>query len=297
MPRPAALRPALPLAFSLGIALGITLGFPAAAETPAWPRVVSLNPSLTAILLALDAKPALVGIDDYSARANPEVAALPRVGGLFDPSLEAIVALEPDLVVLVPSAEQRDLRSRLEALGSEVLALENITLAQGLASIETLGARVGRAAQARARVDAIRRAFAAAEQSSRGRPPVRAVLVLQRDPLVVVGGGSYLDEMLRVSGARNLAAEFREPYPRLDVEWLIAAAPELILDASDDPLPPLEHWRRWPSLPAVASGRVVALEAPLVTLPGPYLDRAVEILARAVAGEGAASAAPKEPRP
>lgn len=285
MPRPAALRPALALAFSIGLALGI--GFPAEAETPAWPRVVSLNPSLTAILLALGAQPALVGVDDYSARANPEVAALPRVGGLFDPSLEAIVALEPDLVVLVPSAEQRDLRARLEALGSEVLALENITLAQGLASIEQLGVRVGRAAQARARVDAIRRAFAAAEQASRGRPPVRAVLVLQRDPLFVVGSGSYLDEMLRVAGARNLAAEFREPYPRLDVEWLIAAAPDLILDASDDPQPALEHWRRWPSLPAVASGRVVPLEAPLVTLPGPHLDRAVEILARAVAGDAA----------
>jgi iron complex transport system substrate-binding protein len=272
------------------------LALQAGAE-PALPRVVSLNPSLTAIVIALDARAALVGIDDYSARANPEVAALPRVGGLFDPSLEAIVALEPDLVVLVPSAEQRDLRARLEALGCEVLALENITLEQGLASIEALGARVGRVEAARERVAAIRRAFAEAARATGARPPVRAVLVLQREPLFVVGSGSYLDEMLRAAGARNLAAEFGEAYPRLDVEWLIAAAPDLILDASDEALPPQEYWSRWPSLPAVAKRRAVALPAPLVTLPGPYLDRAVEILAAAVSAAAAPSPPATEARP
>jgi ABC-type Fe3+-hydroxamate transport system substrate-binding protein len=256
----------------------------------ALPRVVSLNPSLTEILLALGAAPALVGVDDYSARANPEVAALPRVGGLFDPSLEAIVALRPDLVVLVPSAEQRDLRARLESLGTEVLALENHTLAQLLASIESLGGRVGRAQAARGRVDAIRRAFADAARATQHRARPRAVLVLQREPLFLVGGGSYLDDMLRAAGAENLAAGFSEPYPRVDVEWLIAAAPELILDVSEDPQPAAEHWGRWPSLPAVANARVVALPAPQVTLPGPHLERALELVARAVAGESPAAA-------
>ena len=257
--------------------------------------MVSLNPSLTEILLALDARPALVGVDDYSARANPEVASLPRVGGLFNPSLEAILALAPDLVVLVPSAEQRDLRSRLEALGAEVLVLANITLPELLASIETLGARVGREDAARALVARIRTAFADAERAARGRPRPRAVLVLQREPLFVVGGGSFLDAMLRAAGAENLAAGFREPYPRVDLEWLIGQAPELILDASEDPEDARSYWQRWPSLPAVKRGRVVALSASAVTLPGPRLDRAVAILTRAVRGDAAPSAA--EPRP
>jgi iron complex transport system substrate-binding protein len=257
----------------------------AAAEPAALPRVVSLNPSLTEILIALDARAALVGVDDYSARANPEVAALPRVGGLFNPSLEAILALSPDLVVLVPSAEQRDLRSRLEALGSEVLVLANITLPELLASIETLGARVGRVEPARALAGRIRQAFADAERASQGRPRPRAVLVLQREPLYVVGGGSFLDAMLRAAGAENLAGSFSEPYPRVDVEWLIAKAPELILDASDDPEAASAYWQRWPSLPAVAQKRVVPISAAEVTLPGPRLDRAVAILARAVRGE------------
>jgi ABC-type Fe3+-hydroxamate transport system substrate-binding protein len=68
-------------------------------------------------------------------------------------------------------------------------------------------------------------------------------------------------------------------------------------DASDEAPPPQEYWSRWPSLPAVAQRRVVALSAPLVTLPGPYLDRAVEILAAAVSGAAAPSAPATEAQP
>jgi iron complex transport system substrate-binding protein len=275
-PHPRA-RPALALLVALCIACV------AHAESPAQ-RVVSLNPSLTSTLIAIGAGPLLVGIDEWSARVEPSVASLPRVGGLFNPSLEAIIGLEPDLVVLVPSAQQRNLRARLEALGVEVLALSNISLDELLASIEVLGSRVGRAPEARARVAAVRAAFAAGSRAAGDAPRDRAVLVIQRDPLYVVGGGSFLDSMLTAVGVHNIAGDFDEPYPRVGVEWLIAEAPEVILDASDDPMPAAEYWSRWPSLPAVVRGRVVESDAATLTLPGPHLDRALESLARALRG-------------
>ena len=255
---------------------------PTAEPAAALPRVVSLNPSLTAILLALDAGPSLVGVDDWSARDIPEVSSLPRVGGLFNPSLEGILALEPDLVVWVPSAQQRNLRERLEALGVEVLVLENIRLAQVLGSIQELGDRVGREAEARERVRAIRRAWTRTERAAGRRPHPRTVLVLQRDPLYVVGRGSFLDAMLRAAGAENVAAKFDEAYPRVGVEWLISAGPELIIDAAAQPELARAHWSRWPSLPAVVEGRIVTVPAEQVTLPGPHLDRAVTLLGRIV---------------
>src|SRR5262249_52051394 len=129
--------------------LALALAARAAADLP---RVVALSPSITAILLALDAQASLVGVDEVSARVEPRVRALPRVGGLFNPSLEAIVALQPSLVALVPSAQQRDLRERLESLGIGVLALPNISYEDVLNSIAMLGERVGRSAAARARV-------------------------------------------------------------------------------------------------------------------------------------------------
>jgi iron complex transport system substrate-binding protein len=286
-PRRAAARTALACACAAAIALGGALGAAAALAAVPARRVVSLNPSLTAILLALGARESLVGVDDRSAREEPEVASLPTVGGLFDASLEAVVALEPDVVVLVPSAEQRDLRERLGALGIEVLALPNITLDELLGSIETLGRLVDRREAAAARVGAIRAALAESERASAGRTRPRVVLALQREPLFVVGAGSYLDALLRAAGAENAAAELGGPYPRAGLEWLIAARPDAILDASDDPEDARRYWSRWPSLPAVASGRVVALPAREVTLPGPWLDRALARLSQALDAGGA----------
>jgi iron complex transport system substrate-binding protein len=274
------MRLATPLALFVALPL-----LAAVAAEPSKPRIVSLSPSLTAILVSLGARSTLVGVDEYSARQQPEVAGLPTVGGLFTPSLEAVVALEPDLVVLVPGAQQRDLCNRLRRLGIEVLELDNIDLEQLLASIETLGGLVQRPEAAAERIEAIRAAWRRAERDAQERRPVRAVLVLQREPLYLVGRGSFLHAMLTAAGADNPAAVFADPYPRVALEWLIAAAPEVILDASEDPADAASYWSRWPSLPAVAAGRVVAVPATEVTLPGPRLDRGLRILREALHGE------------
>ena len=246
-------------------------------------RVVSLNPSLTETLVALEASGSLVGVDEDSARRLSRVAALPTVGGLFNPSLEALVALEPDLVVMVPGIEQRALRQRLEALEIPVLALPNVTLEELLRSIEILGARVGRRSAAAARVQAIQHTWEEVARAAAGRPPVRSVLILQRDPLYVVGRGSWIDAMLDAAGASNLGTELAGAYPRAAVEWLVAAAPDLLLDATEDAQDPLRYWSRWPSLPAVAARRAVALDGDLIR-PGPYLDRSLRRLAAAIDG-------------
>jgi len=267
----------------------------AEAEPGSAARVVTLYPSLTATVLALGAEAQLVGVDDYSAQMEPRVRDLPRVGGLFNPSLEAIVGLEPSFVALVPSAQQRGLRERLEALGIDVLVLPNITLEQVLGSIEQLGARLGREPAARRRIAAIRDTWRETREAAAGREPPRAVIVLQRDPLYVVGSGSFLDAMLSAAGARNLAAGFDEPYPRVSVEWLIEAAPGLILDAADPPGGAAEHWARWPSIPAVERGRVLAIADQRITFPGPHLDRAVRRLAESVHGDAPARSPGAEP--
>jgi iron complex transport system substrate-binding protein len=278
---------------------GVTAAEPVTAAPSPAKRVVSLNPSLTSILVALGAADVLVGVDDFSARQEPGVAGLPRVGGLYDPNLEGVVALRPDLVVLVHSVQQRDFLEQLRGVGIPVLEFDPTSFEEVLHSIETLGARVGRQEAAHARVAEIQRAKREVEHAAVERKRPRTVLVLQRDPLYVVGRGSFIDEMLVAAGADNVAASLSEPYPRAGLEWLVAAAPELILDAASDPEPAAAYWERWASLPAVQAHRVVAVDAGLVTLPGPALDRALMALSRAIQGGAAApaadSAAPREP--
>lgn len=273
----------------------------ASPDTPAPLRVVSLNPSLTEILLTIGAKDVLVGVDDYSANHTPEVADLPRVGGLFSPSLEAVVALAPDVVVLVPSAEQRDFRERLEALDVRVEVFDNIQFDQVLENIERLGVMVGRSEAARDRIEAIRaaerRARAVRRSSNAEARPPRVLLVVQRDPVYVVGRGGFIDEMLDVLAADNLARVFDEPYPRVAVEWVVAQAPDVLIDLSPEAGPDDAFWSRWPSIPAVKNQRVVAIDAALISMPGARLDRALEALARGLYGDEAARAvAGAEPR-
>jgi ABC-type Fe3+-hydroxamate transport system substrate-binding protein len=255
-------------------------------------RVVSLNPSLTAIVVALGAEDALVGVDSFSAREEPAVAGLPTVGGLYNPSLEAVVALDPDLVVFVPTAEQRDFQRRLAELEVGVEAYDPVSFEDVLGTILRLGERVGREVAAKERVAAIRAARRAAETRAAGLPRPRTLLILQREPLFVVGRGSFVDEMLAAAGAENLGRAFDEPWPRVSREWLLAAAPELIIDGSDVAGDALAYWSKWPSLPAVRDGRVVAVPQGSVALPGPWLDRSLERLAALLHPERARPGAP-----
>ncbi len=261
-----------------------------AAESGGLQRVVSLNPSLTAIAVALGAADRLVAIDDYSAKLEPGLAALPRVGGLHSPNLEAVVALAPDAVVLVPSVAQRDFRARLEALDIRVEVFENTRFDQVLENVERMGRLLARDAEAKARIAAIEAARVRAAEVGRSRPSPKVVLVIQREPLYIVGRGSFMAEMVAMLGATSLGDAFSEPYPRVDVEWLVAAAPDVVVDLTDDEAAALAYWRRFASMPAVQQGRVHAVPAGEVSLPGPDLDRALAVLAGALHGEAAARA-------
>lgn len=248
-------------------------------------RLISLNPSLTAIAFRLGAGEAIVGIDDYSASVVPEAADRPKVGGLFDPSLEAVVALRPDRVLVVAGIDQQSHAERLSKLGLVVDVYQNERLDQVLENIERLGRLLDREPEAAARIAAIlaMRDAVAAATADRARPAT--IAVVDRSPLYLVGGETFLDEMLEAVGADNLGRGLATGYPRGSIEWLIAARPELLLDMTPGAESAAEFWSRWPSLPAVAAGRALTVEASRVSMPGPDLDAALRELATVVHGD------------
>jgi iron complex transport system substrate-binding protein len=207
------------------------------------------------------------------------------VGGLHDTSLEAVAELAPDLVVLVPSVEQRDFRGSLERLGIPYRAFNPLRFDEVLDTIEALGEAVGYGEVAGRRVAEILEVRRRLEARRGELPSARGVLVITRDPLFVVGPGSFIDEMLEVAGIENIGRGLEGAYPRATLEWLVAGAPELILDADGDAESAAAFWSSWPSLPAVQQGRVVSIPQGVATLPGPHLDRGLEMLARAARGE------------
>ncbi len=276
-----------------GIAPGMLLSIAASpshaqtdeSATAASMRLISLNPSLTAIVLRLGAAESLVGVDDYSARVLPEIADRPRVGGLFDPSLESVVALRPDRVLIVAGIDQQRHAERLEKLGLVVEIYQNARLDQVLENIERIGALLSRQGVAADRIRAILEMRTAVAVAARGRERPSTLAVVTRSPLFVVGAETFLDEMLAAVGADNLGRQLAKGYPRASIEWLIGARPELLLDMTPDTERAAEFWSRWPSLPAVQANRVVDVDASRISLPGPDLDQALRALAVAVHGE------------
>lgn len=247
-------------------------------------RIVSLVPSTTEILFAIGAGDRVVGISAF-CDYPPEATSRPRVGGFDNPSLEAILALHPDLVTGARGPANRGVVDRLGDDGIATWFPPDRSLADVRTTIRGLGDRTGRRPGADAlvaRVDAHFDAIAAAVASE---PRPRVLLVFGERPLSVAGPGSFADETLRLAGGTN-AIGGTIAYPTIDVERVLALAPDVIIEAgmgtSDDGdgAQLRESWARFPTIPAVRTGRLYFVNDERVLRPGPRLADGVAVLAR-----------------
>ncbi len=242
-----------------------------------------MSPALTEILFALGLGDRVVGDTNY-CDWPPEARKVPKIGGYVDPSVEAVVALEPDLVLVSPAAGNRDAALAIRRLGIRLEVVRCETLDEAYAAIEQTAHVCGVEARGvelarriRARVDATAARY-------RGTRPVPALFCVQLDPLVAAGRGTLPSQLLELAGGRNVVTA--ERYPRIGIESVLAEAPETIvvarMDAPDggDPARVLDYFRRWPSIPAVRDGRVFVIDATTALRAGPRVADAVEQLAR-----------------
>ena len=246
-------------------------------------RVVTTTPSATELVAAAAGTALLVGRDRFSNHP-PEVKGLPVVGDFVSPSIEAILQLQPDLVVL--DAVQVRTAEALRAGGVRTVVLDMHTIEDVLAGLTRVGDELGaadRARQTRARLEAAI-ARARARGRSRARRP-RVLLVVDREigalrSIVASGPGTYLDELVTLLGGDNVLAGSAVRYPKISPETVIEAAPDLILDAThtNDPDAALRDWSPLASVPAVAGRRVHMIGGEgsgYYVSPGPRLDQAL----------------------
>lgn len=248
--------------------------------------MISLAPSITRIIVALGATGKLVGVDAYSLRLG-ELSGVPSVGGLFSPDLERAVELAPSLVLAVESAE---LRAFLEALDSRGIHVETIapqTLEEHLGSIESIGLWLGIPDRAQKLTRQLRVELMEVKARTRdaGLEPTRVALVVEREPLYVVGAGSFVQDLLEIAGGRNVFADLELAFPQVSLEVLAERAPALLLDstvlARSGPRAAQEASRYWKRL--LPETRVEVLPRGDITLPGPHLARSAETLRELIA--------------
>ncbi|MDD3641838.1 MAG: helical backbone metal receptor [Candidatus Krumholzibacteria bacterium] len=255
-------------------------------------RIVSLSPNITEILFAVGLGDRLVGATRF-CNYPPEAALLPRVGGYYDTNVEAVVALEPDLVVMLPAHESAG--SVLERVGIQCLAVGNETIGEILSSITTIGRRCGAADSAAAvrasierRIESVRRLTSASDRPS-------TLVVVSRaygsSPagICAAGRGTFYDELLEAAGGRN-AIDSRVPaYPELSMEGMLHLDPEVIIEivpAADARRLGLQRitggWKGAAELRAVRTGRVTILTGDHASIPGPRLVLLLEEFAEAI---------------
>jgi iron complex transport system substrate-binding protein len=244
-------------------------------------RVVTLAPSLTDVVLALGAGNRLVGVSRFDERT--EVARLPRVGGFVDPSVEAVMALHPDLVLAQPGPGNRRAVETMAELGTTVLLLPLGTVEDVLAAERATGKALGLADQGEALARSLEATRARIRERSRGLRAVRVLLVYGFDPLVVAGPGSFGDQLLADAGALNVARDAASPYPVYSVEHVVQSQPELVLDAANT----AAGKDRIRSLPGLHEARWAEVSGQSLMHPGPALGRGLEELFRLVHPEAA----------
>ncbi len=254
-----------------------------AEQAPAVRRVVTLTPSATELVAALDATDLLVGVDSYSTYPA-EVYELPKVGDFLRPNFEVIVTLAPDLVIA--DAVQGEVSEGLAAAGVKTLSLSMHTIDDVRTGLTKTGAALGREAAAAAAIASIDAAIASVAEKARARAPdsprPRVLAVVDREHgglgnLVAAGPGSYLDQLLGFVGADNALAGYQVRYPKLSAEQLLRAQPTVILDVvpGEAAARAGADWERLPELPAVAAGRVHVLQESFFMSPGPRVDVAL----------------------
>lgn len=259
------------------------VAFAAPAKASAPMRIVSLAPSVTETLFALGAGPEVVGVSQY-CDYPPQALDLPRVGSFLTPNLEAIIALRPTLIVgLELSSDVRQIRA-LNSMGYPVLLVSDDSLDQIETSIEKVGARIDRDAEARRLVARIQSQIAAVQNRLANVKPLRALMLVGHQPIVAVGPGTYLDQLMRIARADNIVQTVGEQWPHLSMEFIIAMRPQVILDGAmgSDPAASLDFWERYPTIPAVRDRRIYGYAEDPMLHAGPRVGQSLEIIARKI---------------
>lgn len=240
-------------------------------------RIVALLPSANDALLAMGAGEAIVARTTYDE--DPRLAERPSVGGGLDPSIEALLALAPDVVITWDGGAHDVLRTRLTAAGIQTFSIGTQDTTALFAGIARLGVLTGHASAADSLGGALSADFAAVVASVAGRAPVRVMYALSTDPPMTAGRGTFIDELIGVAGGENVFAEL-SGFPAVGLEEVVRRDPDALLI----PVSPGNEVARlaqlralpgWRELRAVREGRVVMVSSDLLDRPGPASGEAV----------------------
>jgi ABC-type Fe3+-hydroxamate transport system substrate-binding protein len=243
-------------------------------------RIVSLNPVTTELLFALGAGDRVVGRTSWDL--YPEAAkAVPDLGAGMGPNVEAVIGQRPDLVLLYASESNRSATQQLHAAGIATLTHRTDKVADLQRVIPVIAAAIGADSLGRIVADSVHASVEAVRALPRPSEPVRAFWHVWDAPLMTIGGGSYLSELLEIAGATNVFADAAQPSPQVSLEEVARRDPDVIL-AGPNNAQKIRTSPLWQAIPAVRAGRILVIDTTIVGRPGVRMGEAARFLRRAL---------------
>lgn len=255
--------------------------FSAPAQGASPERIISLAPNVTEILFSLGLGDRIVGVSNF-CDTPAEAKKRAKVGPIKDPSLESILSLKPDIVVIDKDVNPDGLGERLAKLGLRVHVFSAFRIRELPAAVRSLGKAVDREGKGEAMALRLEKSFR--EAGLQGSRKKRAVFIIWPEPLVVAGAGTPIDDAMKLVGIVNVAAGSAERYPRYSLEGLIAAKPEVIFIGKGhaDMRKVSEGFlKKIAMIPAVRAGKVYFLGDGLYRM-GPRIEEGLKEMAGAV---------------
>jgi len=254
-------------------------------------RIVSLIPATTEMLFAMHAGDRLVAVSNYDTYP-PEVARLPRVGGLLDPYVEPLLALKPDLVIVYGT--QDELKTRLASVGIPMFLYTHRELRDITETMRQLGDRIGIRDAADVAARNVEQQLDAIKAKVAGQPRPRSLLVFGREAgtlrhVEASGGYGFLHDLLELAGGSDVLGDIHQAKVDMSTEMILARQPEVLIELHYGDEVRLDRldteravWNALPSLPAVKHNRIHLLVGNEFVVPGPRVVQAAERLAKAL---------------
>ena len=250
-------------------------------------RIVSLAPSLTEILFLVGADSSIVGVTDYCD--YPDAAKhKAKIGGMLNPNIERILALQPDLVLMSGSGNMRSDFEKLTSTGTPVFVSHPRTIDEVFKSIIDIGELTGRRRTSDSIVALLQIRRESLVRQAAARKKETVLMILSLNPLIAIGPKTFLNELVTLANGQNIVHDSSTAYPVLSREEILRCQPGVIVATNDivrsvdDILSPYPEWK---SLTAIRNRRVAIVDASIVSRPGPRIIDGLAAIIRAIHGD------------
>jgi iron complex transport system substrate-binding protein len=240
-------------------------------------RIVSLNPTTTEILFAVGAGSRVVGRSTYDVFPG-EAKSVTDVGMPLRPNVEAVLAVHPDLVILYASADNRPAAQRFQQAGVRTLSLKIDSIAQFERDTRLLGRLTGDSAAAYTLVDSVAATLDRVRTATSNLPRPTVFIPTWDRPLIAIGGGSFLSQLLDIAGARNIYEDIAAPSAVVTIEDVAKRNPDYVM-TSPAAAPTIGTDAKWRALSAVRQKHVLIYDTLLVGRPSVTLGAAARSIA------------------